>query len=124
MIHELIEDDQEVRNTLLEPLQDDQSPRHRRGPSSPTARRCTCSEALLHPRVVRHYSSGGSGRRPARRNRGAAALRDRGDARFDRVVVITAPRRCARRGARRFLATATTRLIDDKEKTERSDFAT
>jgi len=81
-------------------------------------------EALLHPRVVQHYLEW--------RERQAAPLavtevpllyETGGDARFDKVVVITAPK--ALREARREVLPGDreTRLIDDKEKAKRADYA-
>jgi dephospho-CoA kinase len=80
-------------------------------------------EALLHPRVVQHYL--------AWRERQTAPLavtevpllyETGGDARFDKVVVITAPK--ALREARREVLPGDreTRLIDDKEKAKRADY--
>ena len=81
-------------------------------------------EGLLHPRVVAHYLQW--------RERQTAPLavtevpllyETGGDARFDKVVVITAPK--ALREARRepLPGDRETRLIDDKEKAKRADYA-
>jgi dephospho-CoA kinase len=81
-------------------------------------------EALLHPRVVKHYLEW--------RERQTAPLavtevpllyETGGDERFDKVVVITAPK--ALREARRepLPGDRETRLIDDKEKAKRADYA-
>jgi dephospho-CoA kinase len=80
-------------------------------------------EALLHPHVVMRYL--------AWRDEQTAPLtvtevpllyETGGDARFDKVVVITAPK--ALRDARRtpFPGDREVRLIDDKEKAKRADF--
>jgi dephospho-CoA kinase len=81
-------------------------------------------EALLHPRVVQRYL--------AWRDRQSQSLavtevpllyETGGDERFDKVVVITAPK--ALRAARRepLPGDRETRLIDDKEKAKRADYA-
>ena len=123
IVHQLIEEDPEVEGALLE----------RFG----TTKRADIAavvfadreqlawlEALLHPRVVAHYLSW--------RERQTAPLavtevpllyETGGDERFDKVVVITAPK--ALREARRdpLPGDRETRLIDDKEKTKRADYA-
>jgi dephospho-CoA kinase len=122
-VHELIEDDPEVRAALLD----------RFG----TTRRSDIAEVvfadrealgwlegLLHPRVVLHYL--------AWREQQTAPLavtevpllyETGGDSRFDKVVVITAPK--ALREARReaLPGDRDTRLLDDKEKVKRADYA-
>ncbi len=81
-------------------------------------------EGLLHPRVVQHYL--------AWRERQTAPLavtevpllyETGGNERFDKVVLITAPK--ALREARRepLPGDRETRLIDDKEKAKRADYA-
>ena len=81
-------------------------------------------EGLLHPRVVQHYL--------AWREQQTAPLavtevpllyETGGDERFDKVVVITAPK--ALREARRepLPGDRETRLIDDKQKAKRADYA-
>jgi dephospho-CoA kinase len=80
-------------------------------------------EGLLHPRVVKHYLEW--------RDRQSAPLavtevpllyETGGDARFDRVVVITAPKG-VREGRRAPLpGERETRLIDDEEKARRADY--
>jgi dephospho-CoA kinase len=81
-------------------------------------------ESLLHPRVVQRYL--------AWRDRQTAPLavtevpllyETGGDERFDKVVVITAPK--ALREARRdpLPGDRELRLIDDKEKAKRADYA-
>jgi len=81
-------------------------------------------EGLLHPRVVQHYL--------AWRERQTAPVavtevpllyETGGDARFDKVVVISAPK--SLREARRepLPGDRETRLIDDKEKAKRADYA-
>src|ERR1041385_2827033 len=81
-------------------------------------------EALLHPRVVARYLEW--------RERQTASLavtevpllyETGGDERFDRVVAITAPK--ALREARRepLPGDRETRLLDDKEKARRADYA-
>jgi dephospho-CoA kinase len=81
-------------------------------------------EALLHPRVVAHYLEW------RRRQASRIAVTEvpllyetGGDERFDKVVVITAPK--ALREARRepLPGDRETRLIDDKEKAKRADYA-
>jgi dephospho-CoA kinase len=123
IVHELIEEDPEVMAALLE----------RFG----TTRRSDIAEVvfsdreqlaflegLLHPRVVQHYL--------AWRERQTARLavtevpllyETGGDERFDKVVVITAPK--ALREARRepLPGDRETRLIDDKQKAKRADYA-
>src|SRR4051794_40744527 len=123
IVHELIEDDSEVKRALLE----------RYG----TTKRADIAEvvfsdrdelawleALLHPRVVKHYLDW--------RERQTAPLavtevpllyETGGHERFDKVVVITAPK--ALREARRepLRGDRETRLIDDKEKAKRGGYA-
>jgi dephospho-CoA kinase len=123
IVHELIEDDPEVKGALLE--------RYGTTKRSDIAAvvfsdrdELAWLEALLHPRVVTHYL--------AWRERQTAPLtvtevpllyETGGDERFDKVVVITAPR--ALREARRepLPGDRETRLIDDKEKAKRADYA-
>ena len=123
IVHELIEENEDVRAALLE----------RFG----TTKRSDIAdvvfadrsqlqwlESLLHPRVVAHYLDW--------RDRQTAPLavtevpllyETGGDARFDKVVVITAPK--ALREARRepLPGDRETRFIDDKEKARRADYA-
>ena len=81
-------------------------------------------EGLLHPRVVQRYLEW--------RERQTAPIavtevpllyETGGDARFDKIVVITAPK--ALREARRepLPGDRETRLIDDKEKAKRADYS-
>ncbi|HEX7311173.1 MAG TPA: dephospho-CoA kinase [Gaiellaceae bacterium] len=123
IVHELIEEDPEVKGALLE--------RFGTTKRSDIAavvfadrEQLAWLEALLHPRVVTHYLEW--------RERQTAPLavtevpllyETGGDERFDKVVVITAPK--ALREARRepLPGDRETRLIDDKEKTKRSDYA-
>jgi dephospho-CoA kinase len=122
IVHELIEEDPEVRGALLE----------RFG----TTRRSDIAavvfadrealawlEALLHPRVVARYLDW--------RERQTASLvvtevpllyETGGDARFDKVVVVTAPK--ALREARRepLPGDREARLLDDREKAKRADY--
>jgi dephospho-CoA kinase len=123
IVHELIEEDPEVRGALLE----------RYG----TTKRADIAgvvfadrgqlawlESLLHPRVVLRYLEW--------RVRQTAPLtvtevpllyETGGDERFDKVVVISAPK--ALREARRepLPGDRETRFIDDKEKAKRADYA-
>ena len=123
IVHELIEEDPEVKGALLE--------RYGTTKRSDIAAvvfsdrdELAWLEALLHPRVVEHYL--------AWRERQTAPLavtevpllyETGGDERFDKVVVITAPK--ALREARRepLPGDRETRLIDDKEKAKRADYA-
>src|SRR5205807_4918442 len=121
IVHELIEADEDVRRALLE----------RFG----TTKRSDIAEivfanrgelawleSLLHPRVVEHYL--------AWRERQDAPLavtevpllyETGGDARFDKVVVITAPKR-VREGRRPPVDERELRLLDEGEKARRADF--
>jgi dephospho-CoA kinase len=81
-------------------------------------------EGLLHPRVVEHYLAW----REEQDARLAVTevpllFETGGEERFDKVVVITAPK--ALREARRepLPGDRETRLIDDKEKVRRADYA-
>ena len=55
IVHELIEDDPEVKGALLERFGTTKRSGHRRRSSSPTATQLAWLEGLLHPRVVAHY---------------------------------------------------------------------
>ena len=123
IVHELIEEDPEVKGALLE--------RYGTTKRSDIAAvvfsnrdELVWLEGLLHPRVVKHYL--------AWREKQTAPLavtevpllyETGGDARFDKVVVITAPK--ALREARReaLPGDRDTRLLDDKEKVKRADYA-
>ncbi len=122
IVHELIEEDPEVRAALLE----------RFG----TTRRADIAEVvfadreqlawlerLLHPRVVRRYLDWREQQTaPLAVTEVPLLYETGGDARFDKVVVITAPK--ALREARRepLPGDRETRLIDDKEKAKRADY--
>jgi dephospho-CoA kinase len=123
IVHDLIEDDDEVRTALLE--------RFGTTRRSDIAERVfgdreelAWLEALLHPRVSLHYL--------AWREEQSAPLtvtevpllyETGGDERFDKVVVITAPKslREARREA--MPGDREARLLDDKEKIKRADYS-
>jgi len=80
-------------------------------------------EALLHPRVVKHYLKWRELQTaPLAVTEVPLLYETGGDERFDRVVVITAPK--ALREARRepLPGDRETRLIDDKEKARRADY--
>ena len=81
-------------------------------------------EALLHPRVVTHYLKW--------RERQTAPLavtevpllyETGGDARFDKVVVITAPENVRRERSQAVLDQREARFIAEDEKMARADFA-
>ena len=85
-------------------------------------------EALLHPRVVREYTAWREelGRRPDPPRAAVVEVpllyETGGEARFDKVVVITAPPEV--RAARTEVADAREeRLLPDEEKIRRADFA-
>jgi dephospho-CoA kinase len=81
-------------------------------------------EGLLHPRVVQHYLAWREQQNaPLAVTEVPLLYETGGDERFDKVVVITAPK--ALREARRepLPGDRETRLIDDKEKTKRADYA-
>src|SRR5213078_4853739 len=123
IVHELIEDDPEVRAALLE----------RFG----TTRRSDIAkvvfadraelewlEGLLHPRVVVRYLDW--------RERQTAPLtatevpllyETGGDARFDRIVVVTAPQELREARREPLPGDREARLIDDEEKVRRADYA-
>ena len=121
IVHELIEDDEEVRRALLE----------RFGTTNRSdiaqivfANRDELAwlELLLHPRVVQRYLEW--------RERQEAPLavtevpllyETGGDVRFDKVVVITAPDE-VRAGRRAPVDDRETRLLDEAEKARRADF--
>jgi dephospho-CoA kinase len=123
IVHELIEEDPEVKGALLE--------RFGTTKRSDIAavvfaerEQLAWLEALLHPRVVQLYLEW--------RERQTAPLavtevpllyETGGDARFDKVVVITAPK--AIREARRepLPGDREIRFIDDEAKTKRADYA-
>ncbi len=80
-------------------------------------------EALLHPRVVRHYLEWRESQTAALAVTEVPLLYETGgDGRFDKVVLITAPK--ALREARRepLPGDRETRFIDDKEKAKRADY--
>ena len=121
-MHELIEEDAEVEGALLE----------RYGTTKRSdiaavvfADRAELAwlEGLLHPRVVKHYLEW--------RERQSAQLavtevpllyETGGDARFDRVVVITAPKAVRETRRAPLQGDRETRLIDDDEKAKRADY--
>jgi dephospho-CoA kinase len=123
IVHDLIEEDAEIIAALLE--------RFGSTKRSDIAEvvfadreQLVWLEALLHPRVVQRYLEW--------RDRQTAPIavtevpllyETGGDVRFDRVVVITAPK--ALREARRepLPGDREARLIDDKEKAKRADYA-
>ena len=123
IVHDLIEEDDEVRAALLE--------RFGTTRRSDIAERVFADrealawlEALLHPRVSLRYLEW--------REQQTAALtvtevpllfETGGDERFDKVVVVTAPK--ALREARRepMPGDRESRLLDDKEKMKRADFS-
>jgi dephospho-CoA kinase len=123
IVHELIEEDPQVTAALLE--------RYGTTKRSDIAEvvfadreQLAWLEQLLHPRVVQRYLEW--------RERQTAPLavtevpllyETGGDERFDKVVVITAPK--ALREARRepLPGDREARLIDDKEKAKRADYA-
>jgi dephospho-CoA kinase len=81
-------------------------------------------EGLLHPRVVEHYLAWRELQTaPLAVTEVPLLYETGGDARFDKVVVVTAPK--ALREARRepMPGDRETRLIDDKEKAKRADYA-
>lgn len=81
-------------------------------------------EALLHPRVVERYLEWRERQTaPVAVTEVPLLYETGGDERFDKVVVITAPK--ALRDARRtpFPGDRELRLIPDREKVERADFA-
>jgi dephospho-CoA kinase len=81
-------------------------------------------EALLHPRVsVRYLAWREEQSAPLTVTEVPLLYETGGDARFDKVVVITAPK--ALRDARRepMPGDREARLIDDKEKVKRADYA-
>ncbi len=123
IVHELIEEDTDVEAALLE----------RFG----TTKRADIAavvfadreqlawlEALLHPRVVQRYLEWREQQTaPLAVTEVPLLYETGGDERFDKVVVITAPK--ALREARRepLPGDRETRLIDDKEKMKRADYA-
>jgi dephospho-CoA kinase len=123
IVHELIEEDPEVQAALLE----------RFG----TTRRSDIAEVvfsdreqlvwlegLLHPRVVQRYLDWrGRQTAPLAVTEVPLLYETGGQERFDKVVVITAPK--ALREARRepLPGDRETRLIDDKQKAKRADYA-
>ena len=81
-------------------------------------------EALLHPRVVKRYLGWREQQTaPLAVTEVPLLYETGGNERFDKVVVITAPK--ALREARRepLPGDRETRLIDDKEKAKRADYA-
>jgi dephospho-CoA kinase len=81
-------------------------------------------EGLLHPRVVQRYLAWRERQtKPLAVTEVPLLYETGGDQRFDKVVVITAPK--ALREARRepLPGDRETRLIDDKEKAKRADYA-
>jgi dephospho-CoA kinase len=81
-------------------------------------------EALLHPRVVAHYLAWREKQdAPLAVTEVPLLFETGGEERFDKVVVITAPK--ALREARRepLPGDRETRLLDDREKVRRADYA-
>ena len=123
IVHELIEDDPQVKRALLD--------RYGTTKRSDIAAvvfsnrdELTWLEGLLHPRVVQHYLKWRELQTASLAVTEVPLLYETGgEARFDRVVVITAPK--ALREARRepFAGDRETRLLDDKEKAKRADYA-
>ena len=123
IVHELIEEDPEVSTALLERFGTTRRS-DIAGVVFADREQLAWLEALLHPRVVQRYLEW--------RERQTAPLavtevpllyETGGHERFDKVVVITAPK--ALREARRepLPGDRETRLIDDKEKAKRADYA-
>jgi dephospho-CoA kinase len=122
IVHELIEDDDEVRTALLG--------RFGTTRRSDIAERVFADrnelawlEALLHPRVsVRYLAWREQQTAPLTVTEVPLLYETGGDARFDKVVVITAPK--ALREARReaMPGDREARLLDDKEKVKRADY--
>jgi dephospho-CoA kinase len=122
IVHELIEEDPEVRAALLE--------RFGTTKRSDIAEvvfadrdQLTWLETLLHPRVVQRYLEWREQQTaPLAVTEVPLLYETGGDARFDTVVVITAPK--ALREARRepLPGDREVRLIDDKEKAKRADY--
>jgi dephospho-CoA kinase len=86
-------------------------------------------EAILHPRVVREYTAWREelGRRPDPPPVAVVEVpllyETGGDKRFDKVVVITAPAKLREQRRRVVRDDRDARLIPDKEKVKRADFA-
>jgi dephospho-CoA kinase len=122
-VHELIEEDPEVKGALLE--------RYGTTKRSDIAAvvfsnrdELAWLEGLLHPRVVQHYLKWRDLQTaPLAVTEVPLLYETGGEARFDKVVVITAPK--ALREARRepLAGDRETRLLDDKEKAKRADYA-
>jgi dephospho-CoA kinase len=122
-VHDLIEDDDEVRTALLE--------RFGTTRRSDIAERVfadreelTWLEALLHPRVsLRYLAWREQQTAPLTVTEVPLLYETGGDERFDKVVVITAPK--ALREARReaMPGDREARLLDDKEKIKRADYS-
>jgi len=123
IVHELIEEDPEVSTALLERFGTTRRS-DIAGVVFADREQLAWLEALLHPRVVQRYLEW--------RERQTAPLavtevpllyETGGHERFDKVVVITAPK--ALREARRepMPGDRETRLLDDKEKVARADFS-
>lgn len=123
IVHDLIEEDDEVRTALLE--------RFGTTRRSDIAERVFADreelawlEALLHPRVsIRYLEWRELQDAPLTVTEVPLLYETGGDERFDKVVVITAPK--ALRDARRepMPGDREARLIDDKEKLKRADYA-
>ena len=123
IVHELIEEDPDVKRALLD--------RYRTTRRSDIAEvvfadqaELAWLEALLHPRVVERYLGWREEQTaPLAVTEVPLLYETGGNERFDKVVVITAPK--ALREARRepLPGDRETRLIDDKEKAKRADYA-
>jgi dephospho-CoA kinase len=123
IVHDLIEENDEVRAALLE--------RFGTTRRSDIAERVFADrdelgwlETLLHPRVSARYLEWREQQTaPLTVTEVPLLYETGGDERFDKVVVITAPK--ALREARRepMPGDRETRLIDDKEKVKRADFS-
>ncbi|HEX6701194.1 MAG TPA: dephospho-CoA kinase [Gaiellaceae bacterium] len=131
IVHRLLRADDEVRTGVTERfgpgVADDRSKLGSLVFGDPEA--LAWLEALLHPRVVREYVSWreelGRGADPPRVVVVEVPLlyETCGEARFDRVVAITAPRDVRARRAKVSLDGREERLLSDDEKVRRADFA-
>ena len=122
-MHELIASDPEVQAALIE--------RFGTTSRSEIARvvfadreQLAWLEALLHPRVTAHYLSWRERQDvPLAVTEVPLLYETGGDARFDKVVVITAPPEVREARRRPLPGDRETRLIPDGEKVERADYA-
>jgi dephospho-CoA kinase len=123
IVHQLIEEDPEVTAALLERFGTT-----KRADIAEVVfadrEQLTWLETLLHPRVVERYLDWRERQTtPLAVTEVPLLYETGGDERFDKVVVITAPK--ALREARRepLPGDRETRFIDDKEKAKRADYA-